>query len=90
MNDQVKIPGTGVAVVPKANIQAGGAVTSFVPQSLDEAYRLAQIIVSGGFAPRGLETVESVLVAMIAGADIGMRPFVAIKNIAVINNRPVL
>jgi len=90
MNEQVKIPGTGVTVANRAALAAGGAVVAFVPQTLDEVWRFAQVVTAGGFAPPGLKSPEAVMVAVMHGAEIGLTPFASIKNIAVINNRPSL
>ena len=39
--------------------------------SLEDAYRFANAIVASGFAPRGMEKPEAVLVAIQLGAEIG-------------------
>ena len=56
--------------------------------SLDEAYRFAKYVVAAGFAPRGLEKPESVLIAMQHGAELGMTPMQALQSIAIVNGRP--
>ena len=56
--------------------------------SLEEAFRFATAIVASGFAPRGMEKPEAVLVAIQLGAEIGLTPMAALQNIAVINGRP--
>ena len=58
--------------------------------SLDDASRFAKAIVSSGFAPRGMEKPESVLVALQWGAELGLTPMAALSNIAVVNGRPSL
>ena len=88
--EQVRIPGTNVAVTQKAPLAAGGAVTAFVPQTLDEVWRFSEIVSAGGFAPPGLRSPQAVMVAIMHGAEVGLTPFAAIKNIAVINNRPTI
>lgn len=76
--------------VPKPQIMAGGAVAALVPQSLDEAFRVAQAIASSGMAPKGMEKPEQCMVAMMAGAELGMAPFQAIQSFAVVNGRPTI
>jgi len=57
-------------------------------QSLEEAYRFAKYVVAAGFAPKGLEKPESVLIAMQHGAELGMTPMQSLQSIAIINGRP--
>lgn len=78
-------------VVPqRAEVKAGGEVAGLIPQSVEEAYRLAVAISKSGLAPPSMATPEKCLVAIIAGAEIGLAPFQAVQGFAVINNRPVL
>jgi hypothetical protein len=58
--------------------------------SLEEAFRFANAIVQSGFAPKGMERPESVLVAIQLGAEIGLTPMAALQNTAVINGRPAI
>lgn len=87
MNAQV--PATRPAA-PKPAIMAGGAVAALVPQSLDEAFRVAQAIAASGLAPRGLEKPEQIMVAIMAGAELGFAPFQSLQSFAVVNGRPTL
>lgn len=77
-------------------MQPNTAVTIRPPQkfgvalnTLAEASRFAEIIVKSGLAPKG-DTVETVLVKMQMGAEVGLAPMQAIQNISVINGRPSL
>ena len=58
--------------------------------SLEDAFRFAKAIVSSGFAPKGMDKPESVLVALQWGAELGLTPMAALSNIAVVNGRPSL
>jgi len=58
--------------------------------SLEDAYRFANAIVASGFAPRGMEKPEAVLVAIQLGAELGLTPMAAIQNTAVVNGRPAI
>lgn len=58
--------------------------------SLEDAFRFANAIVASGFAPRGMEKPEAVLVAIQLGAELGITPMAALQNIAVINGRPAI
>jgi hypothetical protein len=75
---------------PKPQIMAGGAVAALVPQSLDEAFRVSQAIAASGLAPRGLDKPEQIMVAIMAGAELGLAPFQALQSFAVVNGRPTL
>lgn len=59
-------------------------------RSLDDMWRFAQCLVKSGLAPKGLDKPEAALVALQAGAEIGLPPMASIQNIAVINGRPSL
>ena len=58
--------------------------------SLEDALRFANAIVASGFAPRGMEKPEAVLVAIQLGAELGLTPMAALQNTAVINGRPAI
>lgn len=73
---------------PKPPMMAGGQVAALVPQSLDEAFRVATAIAASGLAPKGVDTTEKVLVAIMAGAELGFAPFQAMQSFAVINGKP--
>lgn len=57
-------------------------------RSLDELVRFAHYVVRSGFAPKGVDSLESAVVAIQMGLEIGLSPLQAIQNIAVINGRP--
>lgn len=73
---------------PKPTIKAGGQVSALVPQSLDEAFRVASAMAASGMTPKGVDKPEQVLVAIMAGAELGFAPFQAMQSFAVINGKP--
>lgn len=73
---------------PKPPMMAGGQVAALVPQSLDEAFRVANAISASGLAPKGVDRPEQVLVAIMAGAELGFAPFQSMQSFAVINGKP--
>lgn len=75
---------------PKPQIMAGGAIAALVPQSLDEAFRVSQAIASSGMAPKGMDRPEQIMVAIMAGAELGLAPFQSLQSFAVVNGRPTL
>lgn len=78
---------TDVAKVP---VLAGGHVAALVPQSLEEAFRVSQAIAASGLAPKGLDRPEQIMVAIMAGAELGLAPFQSLQSFAVVNGRPTL
>lgn len=89
---------SNVAVIePKAEqaprlptIMAGGAVRAIVPQDFDSAWRIANAVCKAQMAPRGLETPEKAMVAIMHGLEIGLTPMNALQSIAVVNGRPTI
>jgi len=69
---------------------SGGAVRAIVPQSMEDAYRLAKAICVAGMAPKGLDTPEKCMVAIMHGMEIGLPPMTALQRIAVVNGRPTI
>lgn len=65
-------------------------MTSIVPHNLDEAYRLAKAVSMSGLSPNDMKQPEQILVAILHGMEIGLKPMQAIQSIAVINGRPSL
>lgn len=75
---------------PKAQIAAGAPVAAIVPTDLDQAFRLSQALAVSGMAPRGMDKPEQIMVAIMAGAELGLAPFQALQSFAVVNGRPTL
>jgi hypothetical protein len=57
-------------------------------QSLEDAFRFAKAVCLSGFAPKGMEKPESIVVAVQLGLELGLTPMAALQNIGVINGRP--
>lgn len=71
-------------------LHSGGAVRAIVPQDFDSAWRIANAVCKAGMAPRGLETAEKAMVAILHGLEVGLTPMNALQSIAVINSRATL
>lgn len=56
--------------------------------SLEDAFRFATAVTQSGWAPKGMEKPESVLIALQHAAELGLPPMAGLQNIAVINGRP--
>lgn len=74
----------------KPQIVAGAPVAALVPQTLEEAFRLSGALAASGLAPRGIDKPEQIMVAIMAGAELGLAPFQAVQSFAVVNGRPTL
>lgn len=84
---------TALAIVeggkhPKPAMVAGAAPRAIVPVSFEEAYRIADVVIAAGMAPKTLETVPKAMVAILHGLEVGLTPMNALQSIAVINGRP--
>lgn len=77
---------------PKAEIKAGGVLAALVPQTLDDAFRLAKALaMSGDMVPKHFqEKPEAAMAAIMRGMEIGLNPMQALSSIAVINGRASL
>jgi len=84
----VETPKSVTTAAPKPLINYGAQGVKLA--SLEDAFRFANAIVASGFAPRGMEKPEAVLVAIQLGAELGLTPMAALQNTAVINGRPAI
>jgi len=75
---------------PKAQLVTGADVAAIIPRTLEETFRLAGAIAASGLAPQSLSSPEKVMVAIMAGAELGMPPFQSLQSFAVVNGRPCL
>jgi len=74
----------------KAELNTGGRVAAIVPQDAEQAYRMAQLILRSGVAPRDMQSADKIVTAIFHGLEVGMKPIQAVQSIAVINGRPTL
>jgi hypothetical protein len=91
MNAQTEIRPSLPALV------VGGNVNAIVPQSIEEMWRVSKMVVLGGLAPKALvgkkngdEAISAVAIAVMAGAELGLPPMVALRSFTVIGGRPAL
>lgn len=75
----------------------GGSVMAIVPQTFEETFRIARAVVSAGLAPSALigkktgdDAASAVTVAIMSGAELGLKPMVALRSFTVINGKPAL
>jgi hypothetical protein len=79
-HDQTRLP----------TLQSGGAIRAIVPQTMEDAYRLGKAIVMSGTNPKGMDTPEKCMIAIMRGLEVGLSPMQAIDKIAIVNGRPVI
>jgi hypothetical protein len=81
--------------VPALN--AGAQVGAIIPRSIEEMWRVSTMVVQAGLAPAALvgkktgnEAASAVAIAVMAGAELGLPPMVALRSFTVIGGRPAL
>ena len=65
-------------------------VLAIVPRDFEQAFRMAQVVAATSLAPKDMRTPEAIVVAIMHGLEIGLKPMQAIQSIAVINGRPCI
>lgn len=81
---------SNVAHMSPPALQSGGRVSAIVPQSMEEAYRLGTAVCRAGMAPKGMETPEKCMIAIMQGMEVGLTPMQSLQRIAVVNGRPTI
>jgi hypothetical protein len=78
-------------------LAGGGHVMAIVPQTFEETFRVAKAVYLGGLAPSALvgklegdAAISAVTVAIMSGAELGLKPMVALRSFTVINGKPAL
>lgn len=74
----------------RPSLVAGNRPIAIVPTTMDEAYRLGKAICAAGMAPRGMETPEKCMIAIMRGLEVGLTPMQAVDKIAIVNGRPTI
>lgn len=78
-------------------LAGGGNVMAIVPQTFEETFRVAKAVYIAGLAPAALigklegdAAISAVTVAIMSGAELGLKPMVALRSFTVINGKPAL
>lgn len=78
-------------------LAGGGQVIAIVPQTFEETLRVARAVVASGLAPSALigkltgdDAAAAVAVAIMSGAELGLKPMVSLRSFTVINGKPAL
>jgi hypothetical protein len=58
-----------------------------MPPDLNERWKLAQTFYESRLCPKNYENVQQIFLALQLGAELGLAPFYAMSNIAVVNGR---
>jgi hypothetical protein len=61
--------------------------TGFEFEDLDGMYRAAECYLQSGFAPKGFQSPQQLVICWARGAELGIRPLQAVDGMTVINNR---
>lgn len=79
---------TGGAVPARYEAPVQGVNTlAYEPTNLDEAFRMAQILVSSGLTPRGVDTPQKAFLIMAQGRELGLSTMQSLGNIYVVEGK---
>jgi len=82
---------SSLAVVPDAPLAATQpASLGFEPATLDDAWRLAKLVVASGLAPKAVRTPEAAVVMILTGRELGLTAMQSIRSIHVVEGKPLL
>lgn len=79
-----------LTVVPEAALAAQPASLGFEPATLDDAWRLAKLVVASGLAPKAVRTPEAAIVMILTGRELGLTAMQSIRSIHVVEGKPLL
>jgi hypothetical protein len=73
---------------PRPALVAGDRPHAIVPTSVEQVWRLAELVSKSGLAPKEMASPEKCAIAILHGLEVGLPPMYAVQRIAVINGRP--
>jgi len=85
MSQEIAVPITGQ---PKTSSLMPFGQAGIQLQTVEQALVFAKAAIESGLCPPQFKTPQAVLLAIQAGAEIGLGPFASLQSFAVINNRP--
>lgn len=77
---------TAIAPVPGEGLQS----TRYEPRNLEDAFRLAQLVIESGIAPSGVRNKEQAFIILATGAELGLTAMQALRTINIIKGKPVM
>jgi hypothetical protein len=63
---------------------------AFEPNSIDEGYDLAKLLVASGLMPRGVQRPEAAFAIIAAGRELGLTAMQSLRSIHIIEGKPTL
>jgi hypothetical protein len=79
-----------VAVKEKAKLEVGEG-GYIVPTTVEEALRMANAVMIGGFAPDSYKSdPNKIMLGIMAAMEAGLQPLYGLRQIAIINGRPTI
>jgi len=76
---------------PLQAVQRSANIGAIIPQSIEEAYRIAQFVTAANTAPKTYgRDANTVMVGIMHGLEVGLTPMAALQSIAVINGMPTI
>lgn len=85
MNAETAITGRAVA-----QLASGAPIAGIVPTTIEQTFRLAELIHQSGLAPYQLKNPQAVTVVLLKGLETGLPPMSALECIGVINGKACL
>jgi len=80
----------GVIHETQRRINMGFGPNGFQPTDLEQVFQIAKLYMDAKLNPRGMDTLEKMVVAIEYGVSVGMSASQAIQSVAVINGRPTI
>ena len=71
---------------PKPTVRTGGTMGALIPRDVEETFRLAEGLVMGGGAPKGVSATQAFTI-IAKGLEVGFAPLQALSTIANINGK---
>ena len=81
---------SALAVVPDAPLAAQPASLGFEPATLDDAWRLAKLVVASGLGPKAVRTPEAAVVMILTGRELGLTAMQSLRSVHVVEGKPLL
>lgn len=83
-------PQSSIAGKEVAQLSSGGHIAAIVPTTIEQVFRLAELIHQSGLAPYQLKSPAAVTVVLLKGLETGLPPMSALECIGVINGKACL
>ena len=77
--------------VSMGDLKSSRDISAIVPSNVDEAYKLASIVLKAGLAPDTYNNdPKKILIGIMKSLEVGLPPLTGLNNIAIINGRPCI